>query len=385
VAQDRFIGGHDTNQVGFWNNNAWRLTVLNNGNVGIGTITPGATLDVVGGGGGSVDLQVNGRLRSNSNDGGLWVAQDRFVGGVNNLIGFWSGDWRLLVTPTGQVGIGSSAPVADLEIGTFATNQDSFVALKATGGNVHRVGMKLWTWQENFGYSLQFDERGVGPDGFHVKFHNVDPNGVSRLYIDMNGNVGIGTTSVGTKLSVAGNAYIQSDLWVNGKFFMWWGPNNVWFQLENAWNGPSLTGGHGGPPSDLRLKTDLRPIGQALDAVRQLTGQRYRWGEDGLAHFTKNIESSVVAGPDATQAQNREAWQAERRRRTQELAGDRIGLIAQDVEIVLPELIHTDEDGYKHISYQHLTAVLVEAIKEQDAAVRALTSEVAALRQGQQG
>ena len=46
---------------------------------------------------------------------------------------------------------------------------------------------------------------------------------------------------------------------------------------------------------------------------------------------------------------------------------------------MIPELVHEDGDGYKHIRYQHLTALLVEAIKEQDAAVRALSAQVAAL------
>ena len=67
------------------------------------------------------------------------------------------------------------------------------------------------------------------------------------------------------------------------------------------------------------------------------------------------------------------------------LAGDQVGLVAQDVEAVLPELVSEDDDGYKHVSYQHLTAVLIEAIKEQDAAVRRLTATVAALQAGQPG
>jgi hypothetical protein len=40
-----------------------------------------------------------------------------------------------------------------------------------------------------------------------------------------------------------------------------------------------------------------------------------------------------------------------------------IGLIAQDVETVLPELVKTGTDGYKSVSYAKLTVVLVEAIK----------------------
>lgn len=45
-------------------------------------------------------------------------------------------------------------------------------------------------------------------------------------------------------------------------------------------------------------------------------------------------------------------------------AGKQIGLIAQDVEKVIPELVHTDNDGYKSVSYEKITTVLIEAVKE---------------------
>jgi uncharacterized coiled-coil protein SlyX len=45
--------------------------------------------------------------------------------------------------------------------------------------------------------------------------------------------------------------------------------------------------------------------------------------------------------------------------------GKQIGLIAQEVEKVLPELVHTDSKGYKTLSYDKLVPVLIEAIKEQ--------------------
>jgi len=46
--------------------------------------------------------------------------------------------------------------------------------------------------------------------------------------------------------------------------------------------------------------------------------------------------------------------------------GTRIGFIAQEFEKVIPELVFTNEvDGYKGINYPEVTAVLTEAIKEQ--------------------
>ena len=57
-------------------------------------------------------------------------------------------------------------------------------------------------------------------------------------------------------------------------------------------------------------------------------------------------------------------------------ANTQIGLIAQEVEKVLPELVSTDSDGYKSIAYGKLTAVLVEAIKAQQLQIERLENRI---------
>ena len=52
--------------------------------------------------------------------------------------------------------------------------------------------------------------------------------------------------------------------------------------------------------------------------------------------------------------------------------GRKLGLIAQEVEEVLPELVHTDNEGYKSLEYSELVAVLIEANKALQAKVEAL-------------
>ena len=85
--------------------------------------------------------------------------------------------------------------------------------------------------------------------------------------------------------------------------------------------------------SDKRFKKEIRPIEFPLEKISKIRGVRYRWK---LNEF-----------------QNRGFTD-----------GRQIGLIAQDVERVLPELVSEDKDGYKAVSYTKLTAVLVEAVKE---------------------
>jgi len=43
----------------------------------------------------------------------------------------------------------------------------------------------------------------------------------------------------------------------------------------------------------------------------------------------------------------------------------KVGVIAQEVEAVVPEVVHTNDDGYKSVSYGNLVGVLIEAVKEQ--------------------
>ncbi|MBT8420744.1 MAG: tail fiber domain-containing protein [Gammaproteobacteria bacterium] len=57
----------------------------------------------------------------------------------------------------------------------------------------------------------------------------------------------------------------------------------------------------------------------------------------------------------------------------EEKATDRqIGVIAQELEKEFPELVSTDNEGYKSVAYSKLTAVLIEAIKAQQSRISEL-------------
>ena len=97
--------------------------------------------------------------------------------------------------------------------------------------------------------------------------------------------------------------------------------------------------------SDIRLKQEIEPLGDALDGVSRLQPIRYRFRE-GTGHSTEH----------------------------------HFGLAAQDVERVFPELVRRDTQGYLSVSYTELTAVLVRAVQEQQQLNEALRAELAALR-----
>lgn len=54
-----------------------------------------------------------------------------------------------------------------------------------------------------------------------------------------------------------------------------------------------------------------------------------------------------------------------------------MGVIAQELEAVYPELVHTDAAGFKSVNYAQITPVLIEAIKELAARNTALEAKAA--------
>ena len=108
----------------------------------------------------------------------------------------------------------------------------------------------------------------------------------------------------------------------------------------------TVTGACSGCPSDLRLKRDIAPLDGALGRISALRGVRYQW-QDGVDE-------------------------------ARDYPGDQIGVIAQDVEAVFPELVGTDSDGYRFVRYQKLVVPLIEAVKEL-AAVNAQLKEIVCL------
>lgn len=99
--------------------------------------------------------------------------------------------------------------------------------------------------------------------------------------------------------------------------------------------------------SDARFKQHVRPLVGALAGVVALQAVRYDWNTLGVQH-------GGAAG------------------------AEQVGLLAQEVEKIYPELVSTDKDGYKAVNYAQLTPVLIEALKEQQQQLEILEKQVVA-------
>ncbi|MBO4601875.1 MAG: tail fiber domain-containing protein [Salinivirgaceae bacterium] len=114
--------------------------------------------------------------------------------------------------------------------------------------------------------------------------------------------------------------------------------NTVYANVINATNGEIQT-------SDKRLKTNIKPLERALDKVLTLNGVTYEWRVKEFPN--KNFDS------------NRH-----------------VGVLAQELEAVLPEAVETGADGYKSVNYSNITPVLIEAIKEQNKKIEELEAKL---------
>ena len=110
-------------------------------------------------------------------------------------------------------------------------------------------------------------------------------------------------------------------------------------------NGSFTASGNVTAYSDIRLKENIEVIPNALEKVQKIRG----------VTFTRNDQ------------EDKEKLHT--------------GVIAQEVEAVLPEAVSEDSDGIKNVAYGNMVGLLIESIKEQQTQIEELTSQVNALKE----
>ena len=159
-----------------------------------------------------------------------------------------------------------------------------------------------------------------------------------------------GPTGLIASGTTAGNtAYWDGTAWVTSSSNIFNNGGNVGIGTTNPTvklevNGRLKTQGIN-ELSDVRYKKDIQTLTNALANIEKLRGVSYDWKQ---AEFPeKNFD-----------------------------AKHQIGLIAQELELVFPELVNTDAEGYKSVDYSKLVAVLIEAVKEQQTKITTLQGQV---------
>lgn len=169
---------------------------------------------------------------------------------------------------------------------------------------------------------------------------NMPTNRALANTLDVYGNVAIGNGA-----SYSGTAAPTNGLRVEGEVAVGYTSNPGAYKLYvsgNVWASGTYSS------SDMRWKQNVSSIDGALSKVLALNGVTYEYRADEFPSM--NFAS-----------------------------GRQMGFIAQEAEKVVPEVVVTNNDGYKGMAYQNLTALLVEAMKEQQQTINMLKQRVAKL------
>ncbi|MBL1214955.1 MAG: tail fiber domain-containing protein [Ignavibacteriae bacterium] len=110
-------------------------------------------------------------------------------------------------------------------------------------------------------------------------------------------------------------------------------------------NGSGTYTGTWSQVSDEKCKKNINPLKSALKKIDQLRGVEFNWKSDEYPN--KNFDSKV-----------------------------HVGLIAQEVEKIAPDLVVTNTDDLKSVEYSKLTVYLVEAMKEQQTMIEELNKKI---------
>jgi hypothetical protein len=330
------IGANTTNLV-LYTNDTEKMRITSAGNVGIGTTAPQKLLHI-NGGSGSVDNLV---LESAYVASGQGVAMQFNRGGgvLSRIRGIEEGAWNggllfevrngassnpgydgatniaMKIATNGNVGIGTTAPAQKLHV-------DGAIRL-TSNPSVTGDGSSAQFWNGS----------GVGPIIAGSNFQVRTNGNTVAMHVNSSQNVGIGTTTPSYKLDIVGDARITS-----GSLGVGVAPNATDGRIDASNDIVAYQ------TSDQRLKENVTQIENALEKVKSLTGVEFDWIE----------EHKHIHGYE----------------------GHDTGIIAQQVQAVMPTAVRTNDTGYLSVRYEKLIGLLIEANKELAARVEELESKL---------
>jgi hypothetical protein len=273
---------------------------------------------------------------------------------------------RLMIQAGGRIGIGTTNPASK-----FTNSTTNIIAANGVGLN----GAGAINWKSSGdGFVLGIENIGLTPydNGALIKIAATDADSyiakfesgvVNRLTIRADGNIGIGTGTPSCKLEIASGQinfpgasdsnggvthfnYGDGRNYIRGTTIIADGGGKVGVGITNPSFMLDVNGDVRGTTwtnSDLRKKENVEVIQNALEKVSKLRGVNYTWKDKSKG------------------------------------AGKQMGVIAQEVEAVFPEIVTEDNEGYKSVSYTQMTGALIEAIKEQQKEILELKVMIQAL------
>jgi hypothetical protein len=270
---------------------------------------------------GAAGNNVGGAIKAKgvSNEMMYFDSTNTILNGESNIYFRIANNDKVTINSSGNVGIGTTSPITKLQIGsnTFAGGNGVYAD--------SRIGMMVNGSLTSYVYASTYNDA-TYPDYGLVFIHGTNTSNYNVWSLSPDG------PAKGNRLNFIYGLNASNIHSTTPKGYMDGSGNLVFAGDITAY----------GSPSDARLKNIKEKVPNALATIQQLNGYRFDWKESNDVLIIK----------------------------------EDIGVIAQEVKAVLPELTRTNEDGKMSVRYQGLTAVLIEAVKELKAQNDALLARI---------
>jgi hypothetical protein len=346
---------------------SWELSgsnlYYNTGNVGIGTATPGAKIEVAG------QIKITG---GSPGAGKVLTSDATGLASWQTPSAVADGDWTISGTNMysavpGNIGIGTTSPGYKLHVA--GSLNASSVCINGDCRTVWPSGSGSSLWSQS-GNNIYYNPGNVGIGTVP---------GTDRLVVSQDdGSIHMGNVYIGccgpnqiqpgqfrglkiswdtdyAQIGLRDYGSDRKDIVINNEQ----GGDYIRFEIagvDKTIIGGSYTLDVMGPAhassfptsSDSRLKKNVKKLSDVLEKLEKIRGVSFEWNE---------LYKSLGRSTDRRE----------------------IGVIAQEVEAVFPELVTTwGEENYRAVDYGRLTAVLIEAVKEQQKIINEQSSKIVA-------
>ena len=290
-------------------------------------------------------------------------------GGVTAYLTLDGDTTHLLLSPPGNVGIGTNSPSAKLDVngqarstngmlvnngttaGFFTTDSDNVNFGASTSGK----GLKLFTAnaeQMRITSAGRVLIGGTSASGHNYDFEVLDNHAFVKGPDGWNGTGDLAIVALGSAVvnEVFGCGYkygtgmILSTYKTGGYGSFGSSCQDSLIIADTTGQAKFINDVVAFATSDKRLKENVKPLDSALDKINKINGVEFDW-IDGKDKHGNSVHSNE---------------------------GHDIGVIAQEIEEVLPEVVTTRDNGYKAVKYEKIVPLLIQAIKEQQKQIEEL-------------
>ena len=387
-------------------NNTTYIDKTNN-RVGINNPRPAYTLDVTGTINATSNIYINGAVVLTSSGGGATVGNlvstVRGLGSsgyisslslVSTVLGLRT-NFSSLSGVFSSIGIGCNLPAYALDVNGYVNikGAPSYGNIRIQGTSVETAIMMMdptnvagavsgWL----VGQSASFT--GVSPSTINIgRVNNYSVISPAALSINSNGNVGIQTTPTNFPLTVAGSINLLSNYSLcmttggnSGNGTGIYDQSNARFKI-NFPNSNNIY--YYGDSHNFFTAVNGSTQHGFINSTEIYSYNNIRAANDVIANSDKRYKENITTISNATNiVENLRGVYYTRKDDDKEIKTRKVGLIAQETEEALPEVVHTDstEDAYKSISYGNIVAVLIEGMKEQQSTIRSQNIQIQTLQ-----